>query len=691
MPFNSLSGSEIDLTQILHQIRRLAEQIHQSFELSQILSFILSEARKTLNSDRVVIYRFLPDGDGVVAQESVSCHWTAIQGQLIYDPCFNAQWAEQYQLGRVGVIEDIDAKPLDPCYKDLLTKLEIRANLVVPIVVNSQKMNGRISPSPPHLWGLLIAHQCSSPRQWSSLEIEYLQLIATELGIALQQAERERQWAKPQSSRAQHYYQHLKNLAVQPRVKLSLINRTLQNENYRNSIPTEKECLNNILVADLIAFDRLQTPIWIYDIEKLQMWWANKASLRIWNAQSREELLNRNFSDVSESTQIRLKTYLQKFQQGETIVENWTFYPEGKPVSVRCLCSGIQIGQGRMAMLVEGTKEVTNQIDGDTLRSIEALRHTTVMVSLYTMDGVPLMQNPAALRCYGDTVHPNSSLENSFLSHFVDESAGQQAMKAIKLGEVFSIEAQVFTAEGIRWHGMDIRCTRDPVTGNPTILVNEKDITKQQTALEQRQHIEDELRWQEALLRSMTDASLLAFYVVDNRTDEILYFNERFCKIWGIEHLETRMRQHSLKNKDIIPECILLIADLPAFAESCKPLQSEENRCTIEDEIVFVDGRTIRRFSSQIRDRQDRYFGRLYIFEDITISKQTQQALQQQGERERMVYAIAQNIRQSLELDKILKQQIEPFIKQKHRGVIVLLSIGLPKKPAIANESACCS
>ncbi|MBD2433129.1 PAS domain S-box protein [Fischerella sp. FACHB-380] len=143
----------------------------------------------------------------------------------------------------------------------------------------------------------------------------------------------------------------------------------------------------------------------------------------------------------------------------------------------------------------------------------------------------------------------------------------------------------------------------------------------------ERKQSEQELRWKEALLRSMADASPLAFYVVDNRTDAILYFNHRFCEIWGIEHLEERMQRGELKNNDIIPDCLPVVADVSAFAESCQPLQSEEYRVIIEDEIPFVDGRIVRRFSSQIRDEDDRYFGRLYLFEDITARKRAEKEL----------------------------------------------------------------
>ncbi len=388
-----------------------------------------------------------------------------------------------------------------------------------------------------------------------------------------------------------------------------------------------------VSIADLKGLDRLQTPIWIFDIENLQMWWANNAALHIWNSPNREELLQRNFKDVSEATRIRLNAYLQQFKHKKTVTETWTFYPEGKPISVRCTCSGIQIETGRMAMLVEGITEVANQSTPETLRSIEVLHHTSVMISLYTLDGLPLMQNPAALDCYGDTLHPNINHDNVFVRHFVDPNIGETAIVTAQSGAVFSIETQVYTLNGIRWHGLDVRCTRDPVTGNSMLIVNEKDITQQQASLIEGQRVEQELRWKEALLRSMTDTSNLAFFVVDNRTDNILYFNHRFCEIWGIEHLESQMLAGNLKNNDIIPDCIPLIADVPAFAESCKPLQSEENRAVIEDEIAFSDGRTIHRFSSQIRDRSDRYFGRLYIFEDISDRIAAQKALKISEER----------------------------------------------------------
>jgi len=628
MVFGRLLASQLASEQTLNQIMAITEQIHQQLELGDILDVTLKGIREILGCDRAVIYRFLPDGDGVIAEESVSPECTPIIGQLIYDPCFQAKWVDLYRQGQISSIEDVETKPLQPCYKELLQRLQIRANLVIPILLPG-------SPSPPtsstlpDLWGLLIVHQCQSSHRWETLEIQFLQQMAMQLGIAIQYREADQYTGQLYQQKPQRILLPIREINVAQNCKCSDLGDQYLTENSNNAIS----------ITELTGLDRLQTPIWIFDIENLQMWWANHSALHIWNAANREELIQRNFKDISEATRIRLNAYLQQFKHQKNITETWTFYPEGKPISVRCTCSAIYIETGRMAMLVEGITEMANQSSPETLRAIEVLHHTTVMISLYTLEGVPLMQNPSAIECYGDTLHPSPNSDNAFVRHFVDPNIGETAIITAQSGAVFSIETQVYTLDGIRWHGLDVRCTRDPVTGNSMLIVNEKDITEQQTSLIERQRVEQELRWKEALLRSMTDTSNLAFFVVDNRTDNILYFNHRFCEIWGIEHLESQMLEGVLKNHDIIPDCIPLIADVPAFAESCKPLQNEENRAIIEDEIAFSDGRTIRRFSSQIRDQSDRYFGRLYIFEDISDRIAAQKALKVSEDRYRSVIA----------------------------------------------------
>lgn len=461
------------LENILQKISEIALQINDLGDLETILQCAVEETRVLLQTDRVIIYRFLPQGDGVVFAESVDAQWPRILGKQIYDSCFEATWVERYSQGQTSSISDIHSGHLQACDIELLDRIQVQANLVVPILLDGKQQQSR------KLWGLLIAHQCRSPRQWEPLDVQIVQHVAVLLGLRMRYLESHHPVLPPNQP---------PELKTEP--NQTAINTDSAPIVHQNCLQPEFACSLSGGIVQLRAFELLQNPMWIFDIEHLQMWWANPASLYLWNASTQQQLISRNFSDMSESTRIRLQSYLQQFEQGKTLSEQWTFYPGGQRISVGCRCSGITIDSGRLAMLVEGTVETPHQIEPETLRSIQALRHTTLMVSLYTLEGLPLLQNPAALRCYGDALHPGSATDNAFMRRFVDSQVGERAMAVLKSGEVFSTEVQVITLAGIRWHGMDVRCTNDPVTGNPMLLVNEKDITDRQqteTALQKSQ------------------------------------------------------------------------------------------------------------------------------------------------------------------------------------------------------------
>lgn len=158
-------------------VMEIAQRIRRSLNLEEILSTTVSEVRHFLQSDRVFIYRFDPDWSGSVVVESVVSGWSPILGTKIKDSFFiEAACRKLYQQGCIQAVEDIHTAGLSKCHFDLLARLQIRANLVVPIVQGEQ------------LWGLLVANQCSEPRQWQTLELNLLQHLATQLAIAIQQS-----------------------------------------------------------------------------------------------------------------------------------------------------------------------------------------------------------------------------------------------------------------------------------------------------------------------------------------------------------------------------------------------------------------------------------------------------------------------------------------------------------------------
>ncbi|HBL00034.1 MAG TPA: diguanylate cyclase [Microcoleaceae bacterium UBA10368] len=591
------------LDKIIEKFSQIALQINDFTNLERVLQFAVAETRVLLQTDRVIIYRVLPDGDGVVFAESVDAQWRQIQGQMIYDPCFEATWVERYTQGQTSAISDIYAGHVPACYVELLDRLQVKANLVVPILLSSKQSES------PKLWGLLIAHQCQSPRQWESLDVQILQQVALQLGLRIGNLESDCQvLLQNQAPELQTSPPETRNKTESPIAV-----------NHQNCLQPDFAYSPSGDIFHLSTFDLLQNPIWVFDIEKLQMRWANQTSLHLWNASTRQQLISRNFSDISESTRIRLQSYLHQFQQGKTLSEQWTFYPDGEPVSVYCRCSGIRIDNGRLAMLVEGIVQTNDRIEPETLRSIEALRHTTLMVSLYTIEGLPLLQNPAALSCYGDMQHPDSGIDNVFLRHFVDSGLGEQAMAVAKSGEVFSIEAQVITLAGIRWHRMDVRCIIDPVTGNPTLLVNEKDITD-------RVQVETELREMSiALANAVEGISRLDIF------GRYITVNQAYANIAGYQPEEMVGMDWQ---KTVHPE------DLDMMMAAYQQMLAR-GRVEVEARGIRKDGSIFYKQLVMLTayDSQERAIGHHCFMKDISDRKQAEAALQESEERYRSVIA----------------------------------------------------
>ncbi|MDT9296327.1 MAG: PAS domain S-box protein [Arthrospira platensis PCC 7345] len=160
----------------------MLERIRSSLNLQEVLQTAVEEVRYFLQVDRTVIYKFNSDFTGSIAVESVGAEWMALQGLDIRDDCFESSHARLYEDGRTRAIADIYNANLTACHVGLLEGLQVKANLVIPILQpkNVAKDNSK-------LWGLLIAHQCRDTRKWQAFEISSLKQIGVQLAIALQQ------------------------------------------------------------------------------------------------------------------------------------------------------------------------------------------------------------------------------------------------------------------------------------------------------------------------------------------------------------------------------------------------------------------------------------------------------------------------------------------------------------------------
>ena len=151
-------------------ILRLGEQLNEQ----DLLKTAVEEARKAIDTERVIIYSFDADWYGTVVAESVLPGLPKALQAKIKDPCFARDYAQKYYRGRIQSINNIHEAKLTDCHREQLEQFAVKASLVVPIISNNK------------LFGLLIAHQCSHPRSWQQPEIDLFAQLAVQVGWALQ-------------------------------------------------------------------------------------------------------------------------------------------------------------------------------------------------------------------------------------------------------------------------------------------------------------------------------------------------------------------------------------------------------------------------------------------------------------------------------------------------------------------------
>ena len=225
------------------------------------------------------------------------------------------------------------------------------------------------------------------------------------------------------------------------------------------------------LSSRLAELNRLRTPAWVFDIDHRRVIWANPAALDVWQARSLDELCGRDMgADMSPAVAHRLEQYRQDFiRHNAQFLETWTLYPKGQPRSLNVVFSGLQLADGRMAMFCEALSD--HHGDPETLRSLEALVHTSVMITLYNRAGRALYRNAAARDAVDDV---DAGIRHSFVK-LADYRSILRTL--VRHGQARLI-ALIQTARGERWHEVTARLCRDPVSGASACLVTEVDVTE---------------------------------------------------------------------------------------------------------------------------------------------------------------------------------------------------------------------
>jgi two-component system, OmpR family, sensor histidine kinase VicK len=208
-PAKKPSGEAISIAEELRRQHQRAElfaevtlKIRQSLQLKEILQTTVSEVQRILKADRVLIYQILPDRSGKAISEAVLPQVQSILDSEFPEEVFPTDYQTLYAQGRVQAIADVHdpTSGVAECLIEFVTQFGIKAKLIVPIIVNvkvssqentqsNTQGNTQDKTQDNQLWGLLIAHHCQAPHPWSDFELELMQQLADQIGIAISQGE----------------------------------------------------------------------------------------------------------------------------------------------------------------------------------------------------------------------------------------------------------------------------------------------------------------------------------------------------------------------------------------------------------------------------------------------------------------------------------------------------------------------
>jgi diguanylate cyclase (GGDEF)-like protein len=183
-----------------YTLRLVAQHIRESLDLDRILASAVTGIQRSLQADRVLIYRFASGRYAQIAWEAATSGYPVPSDlrqrrYCIPEPCHPLF----LQTERTWIIPTLEAAVVpsgctavgatsEDLWRCLLASfgdsqaMGIQSQMVTVIAQEYPKQN-------PTVWGLLVVHSCTSQREWRVDEADLLQEVAGQLAIGIQHAE----------------------------------------------------------------------------------------------------------------------------------------------------------------------------------------------------------------------------------------------------------------------------------------------------------------------------------------------------------------------------------------------------------------------------------------------------------------------------------------------------------------------
>ncbi|MTJ46632.1 PAS domain S-box protein [Dolichospermum sp. UHCC 0259] len=590
-------------------ITNISLSIRDCLSVDDILQTTVTEIRGIIKSDRIIIYQFETDGTGLVVKEAVVDPKFSILDRTVIDQCFGESWVELYQQGRTRTIDDIYTEPdINECYQEFLQNFNIRANLVVPIIQENK------------LWGLLIAHECTAPRQWKSADIELMNQLAIQVGIAIQQA--------------------------------SLIEK-LQTELAR------RRRLTSILEATP-DFVGMATPkgkvIWLNSAAKKMMGIADINDFTV--VKSHPQWAVDIIYDQGIPTAIETGSWL-----GETAI----LHQNGSEIPVSQLIVAHKSADGEILF----TSTIMRDISERKLSEI-ALQEREKQLELFAKYA------PAGIAMFDRNMHyviASQRWINDYQLESIEAIIGKshyeifpevtdkwrQIHQRCLAGAVEKCDEDLFIrSDGLnQWLRWEVRPWYDSNNEICGIIIFSEDITE-------RKQLEQSLKVSEERLRLTLDLTGIGSRDWNLQTHECLW-NKNLCRIWGLE-LGKVLPNHTIWREQIHPDDVEQVEQqLHEALQTQAPYQAEYRIYRKNDRSLHWVMETANFLSDETRQPMRM----LSIIIDITDRKQAELALQEfnltleQGVTERTLQLSQAN--DQLQIELLQREQLERELRNREK------------------------
>jgi len=186
------------------------------------------------------------------------------------------------------------------------------------------------------------------------------------------------------------------------------------------------------------------------------------------------------------------------------------------------------------------------------------------------------------------------------------------------------------------------------------------------TILDRRQQREQAaaIEYQRSLLKAQQEATIDGILIVDEN-DEIVSYNERFAEIWSVplDLIEER------DDEPVLDRVAQQMKNPEEFRERVEYLYAHPEEDS-RDLLELRDGRTLDRYTTALTEG-DTYYGRLWVFRDITDRIDRQQRLERQNEHlDQFASIVSHDLRNPLNVAELRLQLLDEECDSEHLPAI---------------------